>query len=100
MFRFFLPRLPLYCVPVPGLSAWAIPPDQGRQEEREGKPGVIAPAATGGGLPKRQREDATEGAGGEGEDAMDCTVSANRSQQITMRRTFEIGFPLISALNS
>lgn len=63
-------------MPVPGLSAWAIPPNQGRQGEQEGAPGIVS-AASGGGLPKRQREDATEGAGGEGKDAMDCTVSAN-----------------------
>lgn len=76
----FLCRLPLYCVPVPGLSPWAIPLKQGRQEEQEGEPEIIAAAA--GGLQKRQREDATGRAGGEGRDDMDCTVGAMRSDQI------------------
>lgn len=71
-------RLPLYCVPVPGLSPWALPPSQGRQEEREGGAGATAVAAVGG-LPKRQREEDVGAAGGEGEDAMDCcTVGAIR----------------------
>lgn len=72
-------RMPLYCVPVPGLSPWAIPPHQAPQGGREGAPGVIA-AAEGGGLPKRQREDATDGAGGEKEDAMDCTVGTKQTR--------------------
>eukprot|EP00903_Cladosiphon_okamuranus_P010696 g10109.t1 len=68
-------RLPLYCVPVPGLSPWAIQPNHGREGEREGEPGANSAAATGG-LTKRQREDAAwaaEEAGGERGDAMDCT---------------------------
>lgn len=75
---FFRVRLPLFCVPVPGLCPWAMPRNQERQEEpEEGEPeNVAAAAAAGGGLPKRRREDGAEGAGGEGEDAMDCTVGA------------------------
>eukprot|EP00752_Nemacystus_decipiens_P010697 g9526.t2 len=93
-------RLPLYCVPVPGLSPWAIPPNQRRQEEREGEPGIIA-AGTGGGLPKRHREDAAGGAGGGAKDAMDCTEESanvnagekNGGPQPKARRAASSGVP-------
>ncbi|CAM9320213.1 unnamed protein product [Scytosiphon promiscuus] len=62
-------RLPLYCVPVPGQSKWAMPPihgdrGQGKEEEEED-------AAAAGGMQKRQRDDIDERGRG---DAMDCTV--------------------------